>query len=119
MFAKEPLVAVYVAPNVQAHLSAFSMPLVSYHAFRSGSVAVSSNSCAMTETMASAPGSPFGLLPVCSAQFPRDEPEAFPTNAYLMSQFAAPLVKLPLVCHPQYRVRNPEVSLMPGAVKTK
>src|SRR6266403_24007 len=119
MFAKEPLLALYVAPNVQAHLSAFSMPLLSYQAFRSGSVADSSNSCAMTETIASAPGSPFGLLLVCSAQFPRDGPEAFPTNAYLMSQAVTPFVKLPWVCHPQYLVRNPEVSLIPGAVSTK
>src|SRR5882724_2566322 len=119
MFVSEPLLAIPMAPKVQAHLSAFSSPVPSYHAFRSGSVAVSSNSCAITETIASAPGSAFGLLPVCTAHFARDGPEAFPTNAYLTSQVVLPLRKLPWSCHPQYWVRNPEVSVTPGAVSTK
>src|SRR5881394_4615310 len=47
MLAVDPLDVVYVVPNVHAHLSAFSMPRRSYHAFRSGSVTASSSSCEM------------------------------------------------------------------------
>src|SRR5258707_293370 len=42
-------------------------PRLSYLAFRSGSVLLSSNSCATTEAMASTPAFPFGPT-ACSAQ---------------------------------------------------
>jgi hypothetical protein len=74
------LLTVYSVPNVQAHLSAFSSPVESYQAFSSGSVTDSSSSCAMTDAMASADGSPFGLLAVWIAQLPRLGPFASPTN---------------------------------------
>src|SRR5690348_7395886 len=97
MLYLEPLEAVEVVPNVQAHLSAFSCPRESYQAFRSGSVTASSNSCEITLAIPSAAGLPFGLLPVCSSQ---DEAERLgsPTKEYLMSE---PLI-VPLVCQPQY-----------------
>src|SRR5438046_5671642 len=79
----EPFGAVDVAPKVQAHLSAFSYPRVSYHAFRSESVTASSNSCAMIEAIPSAPAFPFGLV-VCIAQADGHR-SGFPMNAYLMS----------------------------------
>src|SRR5438034_3117277 len=60
MFAVEPLEVVYVAPKSQAHLSAFSLPALSYHALRSSSVFVSSVSCARVFTSASAAGSLLG-----------------------------------------------------------
>src|SRR3989454_7178874 len=44
--AVDPLEVVYVAPKSQAHLSAFSLPELSYQALRSSSVFVSSVSCA-------------------------------------------------------------------------
>ncbi len=67
MFAVEPFAVVYVAPNVQAHLSAFSNPRRSYQAFKSSSVVVSSVSWANVFTSASAAGSPFGPDPLIAA----------------------------------------------------
>src|SRR3954451_12524572 len=101
----DPFDAVDSVPNVHAHLSAFSSPRLSYHAFRSGSVAASSSSCEIMLAAPSAPASPFGLV-VCSAQDDRQR-AGFPTNANLMS---LPRIE-PLVCHPQYCVQNPLVSL--------
>src|SRR2546427_8218239 len=60
MFAVDPLEVVYVAPKSQAHLSAFSLPELSYQALRSSSVFVSSVSCARVFTSASAAGSLLG-----------------------------------------------------------
>src|SRR5581483_8210280 len=85
-----------VGPNFHAHLSAFSAPEESYQALRSGSVRVSSASCAMTDAMPSAPLSPFGLF--VSASQAEGQRSGFPTKEYLMS---APLM-LPCVCQPQY-----------------
>src|SRR5256885_11315196 len=67
MLYAEPLDAVLSGPNFHAHLSAFSAPLESYQALRSGSLIASSDSWAMIEAMPSAPLSPFGLL-VCASQ---------------------------------------------------
>ena len=47
MLYNEPFGAVCVVPKVQAHLSAFSLPVESYQAFKSGSEIASSSSCAM------------------------------------------------------------------------
>src|SRR6266436_282185 len=55
MLAAAPLLAAYVVPKVQAHLSAFSWPVESYQALRFGSVPDSSSSCAMTEAIPSTP----------------------------------------------------------------
>src|SRR5690349_4142993 len=60
MLAVEPFAVLYVEPKVQAHLSAFSFPLLSYQALRSSSVFVSSVSCASVLTSASAAGSLLG-----------------------------------------------------------
>src|SRR5207253_11099119 len=60
MLALDPLAVVYVEPKFQAHLSAFSLPLLSYQALRSSSVLVSSVSCARVLTSASAAGSLLG-----------------------------------------------------------
>src|SRR4051794_38749926 len=79
----EPLPAVEVEPNVQAHLSAFSSPLVSYQALRSGSVTASSSSWETIEAMPSAPALPFGPVD-CAAHDDRQR-AALPTNEYLMS----------------------------------
>src|SRR5215813_12060844 len=98
MFAFDPFVALYVVPNVQAHLSAFSAPLRSYQAFKSGSVTASSSSCAMIDTMASAPMLPFGDDTVCSAHDAGHCMAGLPINAYLISE---PLI-VPCVCQPQY-----------------
>src|SRR6476469_6505817 len=84
MLASDPFGTAKVLPNVQAHLSAFSMPRVSYQALRSGSVTDSSSSWAITLTMASAGTLSFGDVAVWAAQ-------AFnsllgsPTKEYLMS----------------------------------
>src|SRR5207247_9801832 len=56
MFAVDPFAVVYVAPNFQAHFSAFSLPELSYQALRSSSVFVSSVSCGRVLTCASAAG---------------------------------------------------------------
>src|SRR5437870_3919069 len=73
MFAVEPLEVVYVAPKSQAHLSAFSLPALSYHALRSWSVFVSSVSCARVFTSASAAGSlvggPFRVWESCKVMW--------------------------------------------------
>src|ERR1051326_995421 len=83
MLAREPLATRYVVPKVHAHLSAFSSPRGSYHAFRSGSVTASSSSCAMIDAIPSAPRFPFGDV-VCSAQA-LGHRVGLPMNAYLMS----------------------------------
>src|SRR5689334_15237786 len=101
----DPLLAVDSVPNVHAHLSAFSSPRLSYHAFKSGSVVASSSSWATIDAMPSAPAFPLGLV-VCSAHEDRQR-AGFPTNAYLISE---PLI-VALVCHPQYWLQKPEVSL--------
>src|SRR5690242_21763202 len=113
MLAWAPLDAVYVAPNVHAHLSAFSWPRVSYHALRSGSVVASSSSCAMMLAMPSAPALPFGPV-VCSAHA-LGQRSGLPTNANLMS---VPVI-VPCVCQPQYCVQKPDVSLTSDDVRTK
>src|SRR4051794_12687941 len=112
MFAAEPLLVVKVVPKVQAHLSAFSAPRRSYHALRSGSVTVSSSSCAMIEAIASAPVLPFGEL-TCSAHA-EGHWAAFPTNEYLIS--APPIIAC--VCQPQYELQKPDF-VTPFAVRTK
>src|SRR5581483_6807636 len=84
-----------VGPNFHAHLSAFSLPLPSYHALRSGSEIASSLSCAMMDAMPSAPLSPFGLTVWASHAF--GQRSGLPTNEYLMS---APEM-VALVCQPQ------------------
>src|ERR1035437_5737449 len=112
MLYLEPLPAVYSVPKVQAHLSAFSSPRVSYQAFRSGSVVASSNSCATIDAMPSPPASPLGLV-VCADQAERQR-AGLPMNAYLMS---LPLI-VPCVCQPQYWVQKPEVSFTSAEVNT-
>src|SRR5258708_14258494 len=112
MFAEAPL-TVYVVPNVHAHLSAFSCPLVSYQAFKSGSVTASSNSCEMIEAIPSAPAFPFG--PVVCASHDDGHRSGLPMNAYLIS---LPLM-VPCVCHPQYCVQNPDDAVTPAEVSTK
>src|SRR2546426_8713005 len=102
-----------VGPNFQAHLSAFSWPLVSYQALRSGSVAASSDSCAMIDAIPSAPLSPLGLT-VCISQADGHR-SGFPTKAYLMSE----LKIVACVCQPQYWLQKPEVSRTSEDVSTK
>src|SRR5262245_14737790 len=103
----------YVLPNVHAHLSAFSSPLLWNHALRSGSVTASSNSWERMDAVPSAPTSPLGAgLPVVQEFGQR---AALPTNAYLMSR--PPIVAWS--CQPQYWVQKPEVSLTSDAVITK
>src|SRR5438876_11985319 len=97
------LLAVYVAPNVHAHLSAFSAPCESYQALRSGSVTASSSSCAMILAMPSAPGLPLGLDALW-ASHALGHRSGLPTNEYLTS---APRM-LPWVCQPQYWVQKPD-----------
>src|SRR3954467_9741789 len=105
MLANALFAALYVVPNVHAHLSAFSAPLVSYQALRSGSVTASSSSCAMMLAMPSAPALPFGL--VLCASHALGQRSGLPMNAYLMSKPAI----VPCVCQPQYCVQNPEVAV--------
>src|SRR2546430_17440225 len=95
----EPLPAVEVVPKVQAHLSVFSCPLVSYQAFRSGSVVASSNSWAIIEAIPSAPAFPFGLV-VCASQA-EGHLSGLPMNAYLISL----TLIVPCVCQTQYCVQ--------------
>src|SRR3954465_13785435 len=104
MFAEAPPEE-YVEPKVQAHLSAFSAPRLSYQAFRSGSVVASSSSCAMMLAMPSAPAFPLGPVVCCSHA--EGQRSGLPTNEYLMSDPAI----VPLVCHPQYCVQNPELAV--------
>src|SRR5204863_9457724 len=96
MFARDPFAVWYVAPNVHAHLSAFSCPCRSYQAFKSGSVTASSSSWAMILAMPSAPGLPLGLV-VCASQADGQRAE-LPMNAYLISK---PDI-VAWVCQPQY-----------------
>src|SRR2546423_5292693 len=79
-----PFDAVDSEPKVQAHLSAFSAPRLSYQALRSGSVVASSSSWAMIDAMPSAPLEPFGPV-VCTSQA-LGQRVGSPTNAYLMSR---------------------------------
>src|SRR6476646_7900380 len=101
MFAIVPFFAAYVAPNVQAHLSAFSIPLESYQAFNSGSVVASSNSWAMMLAIPSAPLAPLG--PIFCAMQPDGQRVGSPTNEY----FTCKPLMVPNVCQPQYLVQNP------------
>src|SRR5437660_478506 len=109
----EPLEAVNSVPKVHAHLSAFSWPRVSYHAFRSGSDAASSSSCEMMLAMPSVPALPFG--PVVCAAHEDGQRSGLPMNAYLIS---LPLI-VPCVCQPQYWVQKPDVALTSADVSTK
>src|SRR5205085_5841485 len=111
MLACAPL-AVYVVPNVHAHLSAFSEPRRSYHAFRSGSVVASSSSCAMMLAIPSAPALPFGLV-VCAAHA-LGQRSGLPTKEYLIS---APAI-VACVCQPQDCVQKPDVSFTSAEVTT-
>src|SRR5207302_1201331 len=113
MFAKAPFGVVNVAPNVHAHLSAFSCPLVSYQAFKSGSVTASSNSWAIIDAIPSAPAFPFGPVGCCSHD--DGHRSGLPMNAYLIS--LPPMV--PRVCHPQYCVQNPDDAVTSAEVSTK
>src|ERR1700730_13554986 len=113
MLYNEPLLAVEVAPNIQAHLSAFSAPRRSYQAFRSGSVVVSSSSCAMILAMPSAPAFPLGDV-VC-ASHAAGQRSGLPTKEYLISR--PPI--LACVCQPQYCVQKPLVSFTSADVSTK
>src|SRR5690349_13829861 len=109
----EPLPAGDVVPKCQAHLSAFSWPRWSNHAFKSGSVTLSDSSCAMRLAMESPARSPFGVV-VCSAQA-EGHRAGFPMKPYLMS---VPL-SVPWVCQAQYCVQKPEVSVTSCEVSTK
>src|SRR6266478_4680983 len=109
----EPFEAVLSVPNVQAHLSAFSAPRVSYQALRSGSLIASSDSCAMIDAMPSAPGLPFGLDADCCSHADGQR-SGLPTNEYLMSR---PLI-VAAVCQPQYWVQKPEVAVTSADVST-
>src|SRR3954454_19090997 len=95
MLAFDPLPTVYSVPNIHAHWSAFSLPDAKYQAFRSGSVAVSSSSCAMMLAMPSAPALPFGPVD-CAAQELMQR-AGLPTNEYLMSRVNSVVC----VCQPQ------------------
>src|SRR3989442_14923764 len=114
ILACAPLLVLYVAPNVQAHLSAFSCPLWSYQALRSGSVTASSNSWAIMLAMPSAPALPLGLLGNWAEQA-LGQRSGLPMNAYLLSD--PPIV--PCVCQPQYWWQKPEVLLTSAEVRTK
>src|SRR5215467_13636581 len=113
MLASEPLPVVYVAPKVHAHLSAFSSPRRSYQALRSGSLTLSSSSCAMMLAMPSAPALPLGLVSWIAHAFKHRS--GLPMKAYLISE---PEI-VPWVCQPQYCVQKPEVSLTSAEVSTK
>src|SRR3954469_10373644 len=108
----EPFDAVDSVPKVHAHLSAFSLPRRSYHAFRSGSLIASSVSCAMIDAMPSAPALPFGEV-VCSSHDDGHR-SGLPTNAYLMSRPAI----VAWVCQPQYWVQNPDDAVTSADVRT-
>src|SRR5437762_12552703 len=112
MLACAPL-AVYVVPNVHAHLSAFSWPRRSYQAVRSGSVTASSSSWEMMLAMPSAPALPLGDE-VC-ASHALGQRSGLPTKEYLMSD---PRIE-PWVCQPQYWVQNPELAVTSAEVSTK
>src|SRR5579859_1582850 len=107
---------VEVAPKLKLHLSESSWPLVSNHAFRSGSVMASNCSCESTLIRPSAPPTPAdGLLgPVDWISQPLGQRSGLPTKAYLIS--TPPSVAW--VWKPQYCVQNPEVSLMFEEVST-
>src|SRR5438046_10678611 len=109
----EPFGAVDMLPNVHAHLSAFSIPCRSYHAFKSGSLTASSSSCAMMLAIPSAPALPLGPVD-CAAQA-LGQRSGLPTNANLMSE---PEI-VPWVCQPQYCVQKPVVSLASEERSTK
>src|SRR5437588_10326093 len=113
MFASAPFFVVYVDPKVHAHLSAFSAPVRSYHAFKSGSVTASSSSCEMMLAMPSAPALPFG--PVVCASHALGQRSGLPTNEYLISE--PPIA--PCVCQPQYCVQKPDDSFTSADVRTK
>src|SRR5512146_677098 len=67
----------------------------------------------MIDAIPSAPALPFGLV-VCSSHADGQR-SGLPTNEYLMS--VPPIVAC--VCHPQYCVQNPELSLTSALVSTK
>src|SRR5499425_275843 len=97
MFAELPFAVVYSVPNVQAHLSAFSKPRLSYQAFKSGSVTASSSSWAMILAIPSAPTLSLGDTVSFQAQL-LGQRSGFPTNEYLISDPE----RIPCVCQPQY-----------------
>src|SRR5215467_11759551 len=109
----EPFDAVDSVPNVHAHLSPFSSCCASYHAETSGSVTVSSSSCATIDAIASAPALPFGDF-VCGAHDDRQR-SALPTNEYLSFE---PAIE-PKKCQPQYCEQKPELSSTSLLVSTK
>src|SRR5205814_3161584 len=113
MFALAPFPVVYVVPKVQAHLSAFSAPRRSYHAFRSGSEIASSISCAMMLAMPSAPAFPLG--PVLWSAQEVGQRSGLPTNEYLMS---APPTEA-WSCQPQYCEQKPDEAVTSDEVSTK
>ncbi|CAB4544027.1 unannotated protein [freshwater metagenome] len=77
------VVEVVLVPQVQAHLSEFSIPVAASHQpVPSGSVIASSISWVITESMPSAPGLLFGDDAVCATQ-PAVVP-AFPIKEYFM-----------------------------------
>src|SRR5262249_21004365 len=87
--AEQPFVAVHlwVAPKLKLHLSAFSSPLLSNHAFRSGSEIASSCSWVRTLIKPSAPPTPVaGLLgPVVWISHPDGQRSGLPIKPHLMS----------------------------------
>src|SRR5258708_39109570 len=100
--------------KVRAQLTAFSASFDSPQSEAgSTSVVVTSNSCALTDAIPSTPALPFGLV-VCPAQALRQR-LAFPTKEY---RTWWPEV-VPDVCHPQYRVQNPDDSFTLVDVSTK
>ena len=62
-----------IVPKFHAHLSPVSAPVLSYHAFSSGSLVVSANSWANTEIMLSTPKLPF-TVGDCTQTFPGPQP---------------------------------------------
>src|SRR5262249_52544729 len=113
---RAPLAAVWVGPNLKLHLSAFSWPLTSNQALRSGSVMASSDSCVITLIMPSAPPPLPGVLlgPVAWISHPLGQRSELPMNAHLMS---APL-SVWFVWKPQNDEQNP-CSLMLDEVRNR
>jgi hypothetical protein len=64
-------------------MSAFSLPVLSYHALISGSDMASTSSWPSTDSIASTPGDPLGDVSDCAAHDDRHR-LALPTHAYLM-----------------------------------
>ncbi|CAB4707148.1 unannotated protein [freshwater metagenome] len=82
VFFMAPLASVVLSvavPKSHAHLSAFSYPAPSYQALPSGSEAVSTNSCAITDAIASAIMLELGEAAICPAHEATNVPGS-PTN---------------------------------------